>query len=411
MRSGLLSIRPTEPARPHLVCVGGEDHHLRIPFLLALIERGFRVTAVASADPAPFERAGVPFRPFRFQRFIGPGADRMAIRHLRSILLEQQADLVQSFDTKPNLMVPLAARGLPRTKVVRTINGLGWVYSSRSPLALGLRPVQRALHRLVGHWVAATILQNQDDMTFFQRHRMLDDQLARLIPGSGIDLDGFAAATAAAASPDALRAEFGLGTAPVVLTVTRLTRQKGIPTLLQAARKVHAVRPDVRFLLVGPRESEGPLAVGQAEIDRHAPYVIAPGRRDDVPALLKMADAFAFPTEYREGVPRALLEAGLAGLPMVATAMPGCNDVIRDGWSGFLVPPRRPDLLATRILDILDDPDTARAMGRYARTRVTGEFGLDLTVTRYCQVYEEVLGIPSIKAAPSPWLEVVGHRA
>jgi len=72
---------------------------------------------------------------------------------------------------------------------------------------------------------------------------------------------------------------------------------------------------------VGPRESEGPFAVTQAEIERHAPYVLAIGPRSDVPALLGVADVFAFPTEYLEGVPRALLEAAVAGRPIVTTRM------------------------------------------------------------------------------------------
>ena len=110
-----------------------------------------------------------------------------------------------------------------------------------------------------------------------------------------------------------------------MLTVTRLTRQKGIPTLLEAAALVREARPGVRFLLVGPRQSEGPLAIAQSELDRHSAYVTALGPRPDIPALLGLADVFAFPTEYREGVPRALLEAALAGLPIVTTRMPGCS--------------------------------------------------------------------------------------
>ena len=122
--------------------------------------------------------------------------------------------------------------------------------------------------------------------------------------------------------------------------------EKGIPTLLKAAAMVHRVHPDVSFLLVGPRESEGPLAVTQAEIDQHAPYVMATGPRSDVPALLRLADLFAFPTAYGEGVPRVLLEAALAGVPIVSTSMPGCCEVVRDGWSGSLVPPHAPESLA-----------------------------------------------------------------
>ena len=188
-----------------------------------------------------------------------------------------------------------------------------------------------------------------------------------------------------------LREELGLGTSPVIITVTRMTRHKGIPTLLKAAALVHRARPDVKFLLVGPRESEGPLAVTQAEIDQHAPYVIATGPRADVPALLGLADLFAFPTEYREGVPRALLEAALAGLPTVSTSMPGCCEVIRDGWSGFLVPPHAPDRLAARIIDLLRDRETAGTMAGHAEELVAQKFSLRMIVTRHVELYAELL--------------------
>ena len=162
---------------------------------------------------------------------------------------------------------------------------------------------------------------------------------------------------------------------------------------------VHAARPGVRFLLVGPRESEGPLAVTQTEIDRHAPYVVAIGRRADIPALLGLAYVFAFPTEYREGIPRALLEASLAGLPIVATDMPGCNDVVRDGWNGFLVPPRAPGIGRARILDLLRDRQTAKAMGDRAARFVAQEFSLGLVVGRYSALYSELLPGPGMPKA------------
>jgi glycosyltransferase involved in cell wall biosynthesis len=386
----------------HVLCIGGEDHNLRIPFLLALRERGFRVTAAGTGDPAPFSRAGLAYSPFRFERFVNPLADIAAVRTLSKLIRELGPEVVQSFDTKPNFLVPLAARGARATQVVRTINGLGWIYSSRSPMALALRPVYRTLHRIAARSTAVTLFQNRDDMTFYERHRMLGNGRSRLIPGSGIDLEKFEQAKRAGPSPAELRAELGLSDCEVVLTVTRLTRQKGIPTLLEAAALVHEARPGVRFLLVGPRQSEGPLAISQSEIDRHAAYVAALGQRSDIPALLGLADAFAFPTEYREGVPRALLEAALAGLPIVATRMPGCSDVVRDGWSGFLVPPRAPDLLAQRILELLRKRDVATAMGARAAQLVREEFGLELTVERYAQVYTDLLRRPAQGSFPAP---------
>jgi glycosyltransferase involved in cell wall biosynthesis len=377
--------------RPHLLCIGGEDHSLRIPFLLALRDKGFQISAAGTGDPTPFAQAGLDYHPFHFSRFVDPLADWTALKAISKLIADVRPALVQCFDTKLNMLVPFAARGLRDVEVVSTINGLGWLYSSSSPMALGLRPVYRALQRLADRWTAVTVFQNRDDQAFFMRHRMVGRRGQVVIPGSGIDVERFERAGATGSSPAELRKALGLGASEVVITVTRMTRQKGIPTLLDAAALVHQHRPGVRFLLVGPRESEGPFAVTQAEIDRHAPYVLAVGPRSDVPALLGLADVFAFPTEYLEGVPRALLEAAVAGRPIVTTRMPGCTDVIRDGQNGFLVPPGDPRLLAERVLDLLRDRVTAAAMGARAAQLVRKEFNLEITVARYAAVYEDLV--------------------
>ena len=374
-----------------MLCIGGEDHSFRIPFLLALRDKGFRISAAGTGDPAPFAQAGLDYHPFYFSRLVDPLTDWTAFRVISKLIADLRPALVQCFDTKLNVLVPLAARGLCDVKVVSTINGLGWLYSSSSPMALGLRPVYRALQRLADRWTAVTVFQNRDDLAFFKRHRMVGRGDHVVIPGSGIDIKRFERAGDAGSSPAELRDALGLGASEVVITVTRMTRQKGIPTLLDAAARVHQHRPSARFLLVGPRESEGPSAVTQAEIDRHAPYVLAIGPRADVPALLGIADVFAFPTEYLEGVPRALLEAAVAGRPIVTTKMPGCTDVICDGWNGFLVPPRNPRRLAERILDLLSDRATAAAMGARAAELVRKEFNLEVTVARYAAVYEDLV--------------------
>ncbi len=383
----------------HVLCVGGEDHNLRIPFLLALRERGFRVSAAGSGEAAPFSQVGLPYFPFRFDRFVNPLADCTALGSLSRLFAELRPDLVQSFDTKPNLLVPIAAGRARALRVVRTINGLGWIYSSRSFKASVLSLVYRNLHRIAARSTAATLFQNREDMAFFERHRLLGNGTRRLIPGSGIDVEKFERARMSGPSRPELRQALNLGDGEVVITVTRLTRQKGIPTLLEAAALVHQARPGVRFLLVGPRQSEGPLAVSEAEIQHHAAYVTALGPRSDIPSLLQAADVFAFPTEYREGVPRALLEAALAGLPIVATRMPGCSDVVEDGTSGFLVPPRSPRLLAGRIIDLLREREAAATMSARAAQRVRQEFGLDLTVARYASVYDELLALPAKKSS------------
>jgi glycosyltransferase involved in cell wall biosynthesis len=377
---------------PHVLYVGGSDHDLRIPFMLAVRNCGFRVTAAGSGDRTPFDKVGIDFFSFRFDRFMNPFSDWAALKTLSAILGEVRPDLAQGFDTKPCLFLPLAARAADHPAIVRTICGRAWVYSSRSPLALAARPVYRIMHRAAARATAATVFEMDDDRAFFERYRMTGEN-GLVIPagGGGVDVEGFRRALADSPPVDQLRRELGLGTSPVVITVTRMTRHKGIPTLLKAAAMVHQVRPDVKFLLVGPRESEGPLAVTQAEIDQHAPYVVATGPRSDVPALLKLADLFAFPTEYREGVPRALLEAALAGLPIVSTSMPGCCEVVRDGWSGFLVPPHAPDCLASRIIDLLGERKTAKIMADRAEQLVAEKFSLRMIVARHVALYAELL--------------------
>lgn len=375
------------PAHPHLLYISGEDHHFRIPFMLALRDRGFRVTAAGTGDPAPFNHAGIEFHRFDFDRFVNPMADLAAIKTLSKLLAGVRPDIVQTCDTKPNYLVPLAARRLQDLPVVRLINGRGWVFSSRSARALALRPIYRALYRLANRSTAANVFEIQADQAFFGRRQPPRNLV---IPG-WIDIAAFDRALGDGPPPDRLRRDFNLGDAEIVATVTRMTRQKGIPTLLEAAAIVHRARPGVRFLLVGPRESEGPLAVTQHELDRHAPYVIPIGPRSDVPAVLRSAQAFAFPTEYGEGIPRVLLEAALADCPIVTTNLAGCRDVIRDGWTGFVVPAHAPRILADCILAMLRDRETAKTMARRAATLVRQKFGLTSIVARYAALYTEIL--------------------
>ena len=375
----------------HLLLVGGEDHDLRIPFMLAMRDSGFRVTSMGTGDPAPFRRAGLEYHAFNFDRFVNPAADLSAMRALRRLFADLRPQIAHSFDTKPNLLVPLAARSFRDLLVVRTINGLGWLFSSRRLLPMALRPVYCGLHRHAARSTRMTVFQNRVDQGFFESHRMLGRSGSRVIPGSGVDLTQFQQRLTDGPRAADLRAELGLGDAETVITVTRMTRQKGIHTLLKAAALVNRVRPTTRFVLVGPWETEGAEAIGPDEIARHAPYVIATGKRKDVPALLHMADVFAFPTEYREGVPRVLLEAALARLPIVTTDMPGCSDVVRDGSSGLLVPPRDPARLAEGIVALLNDRARARMMAERAARIVIDEFGLTRNVALYAAAYRELL--------------------
>ncbi|PRY25199.1 glycosyltransferase involved in cell wall biosynthesis [Aliiruegeria haliotis] len=376
----------------HVLYIGGEDADLRLPFIKAVRALGYRVSVAASGGEAAFVQEGIDFVPFAFDRFISPLSDRRATRRLGEILDKVQPDLAQGFDTKPCLMLPIAASGRD-TLAVRTICGRGWVYSSRSPLAMSVRLVLKGLHGVVAsRYADATVFQNSSDRDFFEQQGMAGRN-AVVIPagGGGIDPARFDAALEGAPSPETLRDELGLGTDEVVITVSRLTRQKGIETLLKAAEIVLKDRPGVRFLLVGPRESEGRDAISAAKITAMGPSVVATGPRTDIPALLRMADLFAFPTEYAEGVPRVLLEAALAGLPIVSTSMPGCLEVIEDQKTGRLVPPQSPELLAQAILSALSDKEKGKAMAARLPDRVRQRFTVESGAASHDVLYRKLL--------------------
>lgn len=376
----------------HLLFIGGEDHQLRIPFLTALASRGYEVTTAASADPAPFERAGIRYIRFDFSRFWDPLSDLRAWRQIGRILAEVDADVVHSFDTKLSILTPYASCFNPRTIVVRTINGLAWTFSSRSLGATALRVLlYRPLQRLAGVTTAATVFEHRGDQGFFEGNRLIGKGESVKIPGAGVDVKGFEEARTNGPSAETLRAEFGLTGTDVVITVTRVTREKGVLDLLKTAELVHQVRPSVRFLIVGPRESEGPFAVTDAELAPYSEYVIATGSRRDVPSLLAMSDVFAFPSDYGEGIPRALMEAALCGMPIVTTDKTGCTEVIRDGWNGYVTPARDSRAMADRILEFLNDRAVGERIGARGPDLIKSTFSLDEIVSQHAALYDRLL--------------------
>jgi glycosyltransferase involved in cell wall biosynthesis len=282
---------------------------------------------------------------------------------------------------------------------VRTLTGMGYVFSSRSPLALGLRPVDLALQAAASRAASMTVFQNRDDQALFMRLRLAREDASTLVPGSGIDTALLQSRRPPAEELESLRRELGIEHTRVVTMVSRLVRTKGVAEFCAAARAVRTQRPDCTFLLVGPLSSEGWQAVSRREVEGN-PDVRWLGPRHDVPALLALSDVFALPTFYREGVPRALLEAAALGLPLVSTDMPGCRDVIRDGCNGILVPPRDAPALAEALLRLLDaEPDELRQMGERSREHVERHFTLEHVADSYARIYRRLLERPD--AAPS----------
>ncbi|XBO40526.1 glycosyltransferase [Alsobacter sp. KACC 23698] len=205
------------------------------------------------------------------------------------------------------------------------------------------------------------------------------------------------------ASRDETRRRLGVpGGVPLLLTVARLAAQKGHADLLAAAPLVLAACPDARFAWVGAGPLESALAADvEAAGLSHA--ILRLGRRDDVPDLMAASDLLVLPSLF-EGLPLVLLEAMAAGLPALATRVPGSADAVRDGESGVLVPPGDPPALAAAIIALLRDPARRAALASSARRRFEADFTAARMARETLALYRRLLSVARADArlAPTP---------
>jgi glycosyltransferase involved in cell wall biosynthesis len=169
----------------------------------------------------------------------------------------------------------------------------------------------------------------------------------------------------------------------------RLLRQKGIPEFAEVARRVHCRWPSARFLLAGELDPEHPDAVTNEWI-REQKGIEYLGRLADVAPVLNAADLFLFPSFYREGVPRVVLEAAATGLPTVGFDVPGVREAVRDGETGYLVPDRDVEALTARVVELLEDESLRLTMGRAARQFAVDAFDARAIEAQYLQIYREL---------------------
>lgn len=200
----------------------------------------------------------------------------------------------------------------------------------------------------------------------------------------GIDL-----AKVEAARPAALHEELWLPHgAPVVGNVAALVPHKGQRHLVEAAALVVRQAPDARFVIAGEGELRASL---EQQIKHHhlEKHVILAGFRPDVLSLHKAFDVFAM-SSVTEGLGTSLLDAMAAGKPVVATTAGGMPEVVRDGATGILVPPRDHHAMADAILKLLEDPDLRTYMGAAGRTLAYAQFSAERMVQDTLHVYEQV---------------------
>jgi glycosyltransferase involved in cell wall biosynthesis len=178
----------------------------------------------------------------------------------------------------------------------------------------------------------------------------------------------------------------------VVILPARLLYDKGVAEFVDAARILIRKNYKARCVLVGDPDPENPAVVLPEQIRQWQEEKVVEfwGFQADMPAVLAKAHIVCLPS-YREGLPKALLEAAACGKPIVATDVPGCREIVREGLNGFLVPARNSAALAEALIKLIDNKGLRLQMGSCGRKIVLDEFSEQKVVLETLTLYQRIL--------------------
>ena len=373
----------------HLTTVDMSLALLLLPQLAGIRQAGYEVIGVSApgAYVQDIEAAGIQHFPLvASTRAADVRSDLAAAWEFFRLCRELRPDIVHTHNPKPGVYGRIAARLAGVPVVVNTVHGL---YAQPQD-----RPAKRALvyglERLAATCSAMEFVQSIEDLPTLRRLGIPERRL-RLF-GNGVDLRRFDPARHA----DARRVvRDGLGVAEtdvLVGLVGRLVREKGYLEVFEAAAALRRTYPEVRFVVVGPEEPDKAGSLTPEELERARAHgdVRFLGLREDVERLYPAMDLYVL-ASHREGFPRSAMEAAAMGLPIVATDIRGCRQVVDHGVTGLLVPARDPRSLTSAIEELVGDPQRREAMGQAARHKALAEFDDRQQVRTTLEVYEQLL--------------------
>lgn len=353
----------------------------RLPVALAAQKIGWDVTVV-TADTGrlkeieeaglrtidlPMTRSGMNL----FQEF-------HSLLFLIKLYRREKPDVVHHVALKAILWGGLAAKITKVHGIVNAVAGLGGLFFEKKGLFSSLiLKTFRYSHNTKNLLV---IFQNKEDKELFLRNSIIQEYQARLIRGSGVDINEFCY------TPEPSQGKI------IVMITCRIIREKGIFELVEAAEILRGdYSNNVEFWVVGGLDDH-PDAITKEEIELvcDGQFIKWFGWRDNIKELLQLCHIFAFPSYYKEGIPKSLIEAAAIGRPIVTTRNIGCKEVVVDGENGFLVPIKDGMALADKLKVLIDDKELRIKMGRASRTIAERDFSVEDVINKHLEIYQEL---------------------
>ena len=291
----------------------------------------------------------------------------------------EKPDIVHHVGLKTILWGTLAAKLAKVHGVVNAVSGLG-IFFSEENTSLVSKLLPRVLRFSHHRKNLAVIFQNEEDKGLFLKNRIIKEEQAFMIKGSGVDLNQYCY------TPEQESKKIK------ILLTARMIVEKGVFVLVDAALKLkEKYRDKVEFLLCGGLD-DNPKAIKEEELKSvcDGGYIQWLGYRTDVLELLKSCHIVAFPSYYKEGLPKSLIEAAAVGRPIVTTNSIGCKETVVDGYNGYLIPVKDSDTLAEKLNLLFEDENLRQNMGRNSRILAEKDFSIENVIHRHLEIYSQL---------------------
>lgn len=364
-----------------IIIIGTTAYNLygfRKDFMLSCLAKNYHVYAFVSEYSNDWldkiKNLGVTPITYKLSRGgLNPLTDLRSTYQLIQKIKEIQPDIVFSYSTKPVIYATLAAYKNKVPYVYGMIEGLGSPFTmhkhGQSLKAKFIRFIQVSLYRIVFPYLDKIIFLNHDDpKDLVQRYNIYHKKNAIEVLGPiGLNLKEYA------------YKKWDNQKSISFIFVARLIAEKGIFEYLEAARIVKKQYPEILFKIIGGLDTENLTSLKQAELDRliETGIIEYAGFVTDVDQRIRNSAVFVLPS-YREGMPRSTQEAMAIGRPVITTDVPGCNETVVDGVTGFLIPKWDIAALVEKMIYFIEHPEQVNKMGYQGFLYAKKNFNADL---------------------------------